>query len=88
MPLRFLQYYLNLHEDLTPLCGVDLRDYVDDVMLGLGLARKSLVLMAWVRCAMGLQSSPYHACHHVSSMEEVIRGDWWDADNAFRWEES
>ena len=64
----------NLHEDLVPLCGVDLSDYCDGTMKGLGLGRDKLRSMAWVRCAMGLWSSPYHACWHVSMLEEVIRG--------------
>ena len=77
------EMFLNfvLHESMQSLCGVDLSDLFTDEMGG-----KKVLWERWVRCAMGLKSSPYQAVQAVMVAEEVIKGDRLDPDNVFRWD--
>jgi hypothetical protein len=77
------EMFLNfvLHESMQSLCGVDLSDLFIDEM-----GEKKVLWERWVRCAMGLKSSPYQAVQAVMVAEEVIKGDRLDPDNVFRWD--
>jgi hypothetical protein len=50
------------------------------------MGEKKVLWEQWVRCAMGLKSSPYQAVQVVMVAEEVIKGDRLDPDNVFRWD--
>ena len=77
------EMFLNfvLHESMYSLCGVDLSGLFTNEM-----GEKKVIWERWVRCTMGLKSSPYQAVQAVMVTEEVIKGDWLDPDNVFRWD--
>lgn len=71
---QFYNYMLDPR--VQPYCGVDVTPYLGDI-------KGRLRWLTWVRCVMGLRSSP-HGCvkmHHLG--EEIIRGDHTDPTNPF-----
>jgi len=77
------EMFLNfcLHPDLQPFCGVDLKPYF------LSERGPSKTLWErWVRCMMGLKSSPYFCIKALLIMLEFICGDRKCTTNPFQWE--
>ena len=72
-----------LHESIQSLCGVDFTDMFKEEMDG---EARTQLWERWVRCAMGLKSSPYQVCQAILFAEEVIRGDRKDKENPFKWD--
>ena len=72
-----------LHESIQSLCGVDFTDMFKEELDG---EARTQLWERWVRCAMGLKSSPYQVCQAILFAEEVIRGDRKDKDNPFKWD--
>ena len=80
------EMFLNfiLHQSMQALCGVDLTEFFGKSDPESG--RKQVLWEKWVRCAMGLKSSPYQAVQAMLVVKEVILGDPRDAENVFRWD--
>jgi hypothetical protein len=80
------EMFLNfiLHESMQALCGVDLTEFFGEIDSKTG--RKHVLWEKWVRCAMGLKSSPYQAVQAMLVAKEVILGDRTNASNVFRWD--
>jgi len=80
MDLDLGEMFLNFPLDLAlqPYCGVDLRPY-------LGQGRGTTLWMRWVRCMMGLMSSPYICVKTLMLGYEMVLGNRHDASNALRW---
>jgi hypothetical protein len=78
------EMFLNfvLHESLRELAGVDVTHYQDDEN-----PTNESCWERWIRCAMGLKSSPYQTTQAMLMAEDVMRGDPNDPKNVFRWDD-
>ena len=68
-----------LHPDLRKYCGVDLSQLlpsIDD-------ADACMVVGVWLRCAMGLRSSPYNVIQGALVAKRFVLGKPSNKDNAF-----
>ena len=74
----FLNFMLDA--DLRPFCGVDLGPLFAEE------EGDSVSWERWVRCMMGLRSSPYVCVKAMLLATEVITGDRRDSLNAYRWD--
>ncbi len=70
----FLNFPLDI--DLQPYCGIDLRPY-------LGGTRGATLWMRWVRCMMGLMSSPYVCVKTLMLGYEMVLGNRRDPKTLF-----
>ena len=77
------EMFLNfcLHPDIQPYCGVDFKPYF---MSEVGPTKT--LWERWVRCMMGLKSSPYFCIKAILIALEFIRGDRRCPTNPFQWE--
>jgi hypothetical protein len=78
------EMFLNfcLHPDIQPYAGVDLRPYFGKS------GRKGRTLWErWVRCLMGLKSSPYICIKGLLLALEIVRGDHTSPENPFFWDQ-
>ena len=87
------EMFLNfpLDEDLRPYAGVDVTQMREElVRLGImpeGTSeRDGRIFVRWVRCLMGLRSSPYNAARAMGWLDDIIRGNRLDGMNEFRWD--
>ena len=83
------EMFLNfpMHQDLQSYCGIDLSPLCVELGLGQGRSKSGRKLFErWVRCAMGLKSSPYVTTQGVGIAEEIVRGDRHDGLNVFHWD--
>lgn len=78
------EMFLNfcLHPDLQPYVGVDLRPYLGDVN-----RPEKTHWERWVRCLMGLTSSPYVCIKGLLLALELVKGDPSCQDNPFHWDQ-
>jgi hypothetical protein len=74
----FLNFPLNTQ--LRPYCGIDLRPYLDPTN-----SRGKTWWEVWVRCMMGLMSSPYICTKMIALANEMIKGCHQDSTNPFQW---
>jgi hypothetical protein len=91
----FLNFWA--HEALIPYLGVDLThtfpgeprnatmDCEPFACKRTGLFSAVLLLVAWVRCAMGLKPSPYYAAQCTTRAKRICLGDPRDPTNVYRW---
>ena len=81
----FGEMFLNfwLHEDLQQYTGVDLTRLCPEETVSGGVTH---LWEAWVRCAMGLTTSPYQAVQSAQRIRWLTLGDRKDEANVFRWE--
>lgn len=71
-------YNYLLHPDVRAFCGVDINPYFKDDQ-----AASRLAWLLWIRCVMGLKSSP-HGCVKMQALaEEIVRGHAADTANPF-----
>lgn len=75
------EMFLNfcLHEDIQKYCGVDLQSF-----FGLESGTQ-MIWEKWVRCLMGLRSSPYLTVKGLSLGLEWVIGDTTDPLKVFYW---
>ena len=74
----FLNFMLDT--ELRPFCGIDLKPFFD------GEEGDPIGWERWVRCMMGLRSSPYMCVKAMLIATEVICGDRTDPTNSYRWD--
>jgi hypothetical protein len=74
---QFLNFPLDVQ--LRASCGIDVRPY-------LAPNSKSTLWFRWVRCMMGLSSSPYVVVKSTHLADESALGDRHNLDNPFQWE--
>jgi hypothetical protein len=76
------EMFLNfcMHPELRPFCGVDLKPYFSDEC-----EKGQTLWERWVRCMMGLKSSPYVCIKGLLIAIEMVKGDRWDRNNVFGW---
>ena len=86
------EMFLNfpLDEELRKFTGVDVtklrKELVERGILSKDEeSREGRIFLRWVRCLMGLRSSPYNANRAMGWVEDVIRGDPSCVYNPFRW---
>jgi hypothetical protein len=81
MDMGLGEMFLNfpLDEQLRPYCGIDLRPFFPEE------AGEQTLWEHWVRCMMGLRSSPYCTIKTLLLGYETVTGDRHRPDNAFRW---
>jgi hypothetical protein len=81
MDIGDMFHHFILHESVQRLAGIDLTPFYPEEL------REDLRMIweRWVRCAMGLKSSPYNTIQEVLFVEEMIRGDPSRENNIFRW---
>jgi hypothetical protein len=72
-----------LHQDLQVYCGIDVRPYYGRATKGRG----KTMWFRWVRCMMGLHTSPYNTIQATHLAYEVANGNQWDVKNALQWED-
>jgi hypothetical protein len=87
------EMFLNFPLDtkLRPYAGIDataLRESLKEIdsMPRELLESKGRFFMRWERCLMGLRSSPFNACKAMAWADDIIRGNRFDPNNAFRWD--
>jgi hypothetical protein len=73
-------HQFQLHEDTVLEAGVDLGP------VQLSTFECSQRYMVWRRSLMGFRPSPYNCIHMYLVVEEVIRGDRHNQNNAFQWD--
>jgi len=76
------EMFLNfgLHPTLQPYAGVDLRPYFGQKGKG-----QTTLWERWVRCLMGLKSSPYFCIKGLLLALEMVVGDITSPSNPFHW---
>ena len=72
-----------LHQDLQVYCGIDVRPYYGRATKGRG----KTMWFRWVRCMMGLRTSPYNTIQTTHLAYKVANGNQWDVKNALQWED-
>jgi hypothetical protein len=82
MDLDLGEMFLNfpLDPQLRPYCGIDLRPFFWEEAGTLTLWE------VWIRCMMGLVSSPYCTVKTLLLGYELVVGDWHDPTKGFRWD--
>jgi hypothetical protein len=82
--IGFSEQFLNfmLHEKIRKYAGVDLTLYFPEELDNI----HQVLWMYRERCCMGFVLSPYNAVQGTLFAKEVIRGDWRDPTNIFRWD--
>ncbi|KAL7577827.1 hypothetical protein ACA910_010575 [Epithemia clementina (nom. ined.)] len=81
-----------LHPEIRRYAGIDLTLLFPEeleegsVSQTSGRQRKALLWEAWLRCAMGLTTSPFQATQSAQRMKYLALGQRLDESNVFRWE--
>jgi hypothetical protein len=77
------EMFLNfvLHSDLRALCGMDLTKYGGTIQ-----EFETVTWEVWQQAAMGLKPSPYQAVQGMMVAEQVIKENYSDPSNPFRWD--
>ena len=70
-----------MHPDLQKYCWIDLTQLFPE-LLGEG---EDMLVGAWLRCAMGVTSSPYIYTQGALQANQIIKGDRHDSKNTFQW---
>ena len=78
------EMFLNfpMHPDLQKYCGIDLTRLFPELLE----EGADLLVGAWLRCAMGVTSSPYICTQGALRAKQIIKGNRHDPNNTFQWE--
>ena len=76
--------FLNLpmHPDLQKYCGIDLTQLFPELLE----EGADLLVGAWLRCAIGVTSSPYVCTQGVLRAKQIIKSNQLDPKNNVRWD--
>ena len=75
-------FFLNfpMHQSLQSYCGVDVSELFPDE------SRKEMMIVMWLRAAMGLTNSPHLTTMQAGVSDRLILGDRTEKGNPFEWE--
>ena len=80
----YREMFLNfpMHPELQKYCGVDLTRLFPELLA----EGEDKLVGAWLRCAMGVTSSPYICTQGALRAKQIIKGDRHDSTNTFQWD--